>query len=93
MDDPLFEACRLFKKTSANGHTYLVGRMGGVRVLVMANRQRQGDDDATHTLLFSRATRREAAPKSEAPKSEAPPLRRPNGKSEGNRIEDDPLPF
>ena len=67
---PLIPACRLWEKQSAAGHSYLVGRLGGLRVLVMVNKERDGDGDATHVLLITAApdssavqeTKREAAP-------------------------------
>lgn len=42
---------RLWERTSAKGTTYLAGRLGAARVLVMPNRDRQGDDDPTHLLM------------------------------------------
>jgi hypothetical protein len=52
---PLLPACRLWEKTSARGTTYLVGRWGGVKVLIMPNRDRQVDDEPTHMLLLTEA--------------------------------------
>lgn len=31
MTAPMFPACKLQERTSANGNRYMVGRMGGVR--------------------------------------------------------------
>jgi hypothetical protein len=50
---PMLTAAKLWERTSSKGTTYFAGRLGGVRVLVMPNRDRQGDDDATHVLLFA----------------------------------------
>jgi len=50
---------RPWERTSAKGNTYLAGRLGAARVLVMANRDRQGDDDATHVLMLAEAGERE----------------------------------
>ncbi len=47
----LIRAARLWAKTSAKGQPYMVGRMGGLRVLVMPNRDKQTDKDPTHWLL------------------------------------------
>jgi hypothetical protein len=52
---PLIPACRLWKKQSAAGQSYLAGRLGGLRVLVMANKERQSDQDHTHVLLITAA--------------------------------------
>jgi hypothetical protein len=48
------------QKTSVKGGQYLTGRLGGVKVLVMENRDRKGDDDPSHILYFA-----EAAPRQE----------------------------
>jgi hypothetical protein len=54
---PLITACRLWKKQSGKGHTYLVGRMGGLRVLIMA--KKDGEGDHTHVLLVGAAENNE----------------------------------
>ena len=47
---------RLWKKTSAtSGKEYFVGRLGGVKVLLMENRDYQGGEDATHVLMVAEA--------------------------------------
>lgn len=51
---------RLWERTSAKGNTYLTGRLGAARVLVMQNRDRQGDNDATHLLMVAEIGEREA---------------------------------
>lgn len=50
---------RLWERTSARGNAYLSGRLGSARVLVMPNRDRQGDDDASHVLMLAEAGERE----------------------------------
>lgn len=50
---------RLWLKQSAKGGNYLSGRLGAARVLVMPNRDKQGDDDATHLLLLAETGERE----------------------------------
>jgi hypothetical protein len=52
-DAPLIPACRLWEKTSAAGNSYLLGRLGWLRVLVLQNRDRQGEDDASHVLVVT----------------------------------------
>jgi hypothetical protein len=52
---PPIPACKLWERTSAGGHRYLMGRLGGLRVLVFENRDRQAAGDATHVLLFAQA--------------------------------------
>jgi hypothetical protein len=52
---PLLKAAGLWAKTSVKGGQYLTGRLGGVKVLVMENRDRQSDDDPSHHLFFVEA--------------------------------------
>jgi hypothetical protein len=35
---PLLQAAKLWQRTSARGTTYMSGRLGGVRVVIMPNR-------------------------------------------------------
>ncbi len=56
----LLKAAKLWSKTSKNGNDYLVGRLGGVKVLVMENRDRQSENDPTHFLFFAEAPDRTA---------------------------------
>ena len=59
---PMLKAGGLWAKTSAKGGRYLTGRLGGVKVLIMANRDRQSDDDPSHILYFVEgADRRQGA--------------------------------
>ncbi|MEM1149459.1 MAG: hypothetical protein AAGI03_02740 [Pseudomonadota bacterium] len=37
--------CKLWKKTSGAGNDYLVGRMGGARVLLFFNDRKSGDSE------------------------------------------------
>jgi hypothetical protein len=55
---PMLKAAGLWAKTSVKGGQYLTGRLGGVKVLVMENRDRQGDDDPSHILYFTEASDR-----------------------------------
>jgi hypothetical protein len=52
---PRLKAGGLWAKTSAKGGRYLAGRLGGVKVLILANRDRQSDDDPSHHLFFVEA--------------------------------------
>jgi hypothetical protein len=52
---PMLKAAGLWQKTSVKGGQYLTGRLGGVKVLVMENRDRQSDDDPSHHLFFVEA--------------------------------------
>jgi hypothetical protein len=105
---PLFPACRLWERTSERGNRYLVGRWGGVKVLVMPNRDRAGDDDATHVLLITEAAQpmAQAAAAARPGAHPAPAQRQQRGPSRrrdvakarlagraAEPIADDPLPF
>ncbi|MCK8788312.1 hypothetical protein M0638_28575, partial [Roseomonas sp. NAR14] len=54
----LLPACRLYVKTSAKGERYLMGRLGGLRVLIMPKR---ADDEGehSHNLLLGEAGQRD----------------------------------
>jgi hypothetical protein len=52
---PLLPACKLYQKTSANGRGYLIGRLGGLRVLIMPKRDNE-EGEHTHNLLLSEAS-------------------------------------
>jgi hypothetical protein len=70
-------ACRLWEKTSAKGNRYLIGRLGGVRVMVLQNTRPEPGDTPTHTLMFAEApaydgARGQAAP-AEAQQHDGPP--------------------
>ena len=54
-NSPLIKAAGLWAKTSVKGGQYLTGRLGGVKVLVMENRDRKSDDDPSHHLFFVEA--------------------------------------
>jgi hypothetical protein len=54
-NSPMLKAAGLWAKTSVKGGQYLTGRLGGVKVLVMENRDRKTDDDPSHHLFFVEA--------------------------------------
>jgi hypothetical protein len=51
----MLKACRLWEKTSANNRKYLVGRWGGLRVLILENGERGAAGKADFHLLFAEA--------------------------------------
>jgi hypothetical protein len=55
---PMLKTGGLWAKTSAKGGRYLTGRLGGVKVLILANRDRQSDNDPSHILYFVEGTGR-----------------------------------
>jgi hypothetical protein len=52
---PRLKASGLWAKTSAKGGRYLIGRLGGLKVLILANRDHQNDNDPSHHLFFVEA--------------------------------------
>jgi len=73
----MIPACRLWEKLSAKGNRYLIGRLGGARVLVMPNTRPESGDDSTHTLFFTDAPQRsQAAPAEPSHPAPAPVQRR-----------------
>jgi len=103
----MFQAAKLWERTSAKGDRYLVGRMGGVRVLVMLNKRRDGDGDASHVLMFTEAPAYDGARAQAAPAEPAEPShatapangrahrngKRPRLVGEDEPLIDDPVPF
>jgi hypothetical protein len=51
---PMLVACKLFPRTSGKGTPYLLGRLGGLRVLIMPRRQDEADKH-THVLMLAEA--------------------------------------
>lgn len=56
----MLPACKLYGRTSAKGAPYLMGRLGGLRVLVMRKRDAEPGDHS-HVLLIAEAPQREGA--------------------------------
>lgn len=57
----MLKAAGLWRKTSAKGNEYFVGRLGGVKVLVLENRDKQSEGDPTHNLFFAEAPAKDGA--------------------------------
>jgi hypothetical protein len=50
---PLLQAARLWEKTSPAGTRYMQGRLGGVRVVILPNRDHaEGDPENSHTHVM-----------------------------------------
>jgi hypothetical protein len=61
-NSPMLKVAPLWQKSSAKGGQYLVGRLGGLKVLILENRDRQSDDDPSHHLFVAEAPdRRQSA--------------------------------
>jgi len=59
---PMLKACGLWEKRSAAGNTYMVGRLAGLRVVILMNKDRTGADDPTHHLFVAAADEVKRAP-------------------------------
>jgi len=53
----MLAACKLYSRTSSAGRPYLVGRLGGLRILILPRREGEAGDHS-HTLLFAEAPQR-----------------------------------
>lgn len=65
----LLKAAGLWRRTSAKGNEYFAGRLGGIKVVILENRERASDDDPTHILFFADG---QGAPKSAAADARPP---------------------
>jgi hypothetical protein len=89
----LLQAARLWERTSAKGTRYMSGRLGGVKVVIMPNRDFIEGDTAnshTHIVYFQDGSASAPMPTEHAP---AEPRERPRRAAPGGGIEDDPVPF
>src|SRR5258705_10109886 len=53
--NPSFPACKLYKKTSAKGNVYFVGRWGGARVTLLLSNETAEDGGEVWNLMLSEA--------------------------------------
>jgi hypothetical protein len=60
-NESMLKAAPLWTKSSAKGGQYLTGRLGGVKVLILENRDRQNNDEPSHHLFFVEAQPRQGA--------------------------------
>jgi hypothetical protein len=72
---PRLKAGGLWAKTSAKGGRYLTGRLGGVKVLILANKDRQSENDPSHILYFVDGEQRRQGPQERGVGLQAPKTR------------------
>ena len=53
---PMLKAAGLWKRTSQRGADYFAGRLGGVKIVILENRDRKAENDPTHWLWFTEPT-------------------------------------
>jgi hypothetical protein len=91
----LLQAARLWERTSAKGTRYMSGRLGGVKVVILPNRDHAEDDPLnshTHILYFQDGSATSPRPAERAP-AEPRERSRKAAVPRGGPIDDDPVPF
>jgi hypothetical protein len=92
---PLLQAARLWEKTSGKGTRYMQGRLGGVKLVILPNRDYVEGDPAnshTHNLFFQDGSATAPRPAERVPAAE-PRERAHKAPVRGGPIKDDPVPF
>jgi len=92
----LLQAARLWERTGGREARYMSGRLAGVKVVILPNRDFAEDDPAnshTHILYFQDGSATQPRPAT-AP-AEHPPARetRPRQAARGGQMDDDAVPF
>jgi hypothetical protein len=87
---PMLKAAGLWEKTSAAGNSYLTGRLGGVKVLILENRDRGGDSEPSHHLFFVDGSK-PAEARNAAPARSGYSARRPAAPQRGGSLPNDPV--
>jgi hypothetical protein len=94
---PMLKAGGLWAKTSTKGGRYLSGRLGGVKVLILANRDRQSDNDPGHILYFVEGADRRQGAQDRGGGQRAPQTssqsRRSGSHGQGQRVSDHQAPL
>ena len=98
---PLLQAARLWERTSGKGTRYMSGRPGGVKVLIMPNRDFvEGDpiNRHTHILFFQDGSSTQPGPAEHTSAEQREPGQRERPRKAANpgtrqQIEDDVVPF
>jgi len=52
----MLRAAGLWKRTSQRGADYFAGRLGGVKIVILENQDRQTENDPSHWLCFTEPT-------------------------------------
>ena len=93
---PLLQAAKLWEKTSGKGTRYMQGRLGGVKVVILPNRDHAEDDPLnshTHILYFQDGSATAPRPAERAPTEPRERPRKADRPDNRQQIEDDPVPF
>jgi hypothetical protein len=87
----MLKAAGLWQKTSAKGNDYFVGRLGGVKILILENRDRDTENEPSHHLFFVDGESARTAPNNTTPQR-TPPRRRPAYPAQRRVGTDAPMP-
>jgi hypothetical protein len=97
---PMLKATGLWKRTSANGADYFSGRLGGVKIVILENRDQPVENNPTHWLYFaepanpagSSAQRPDGAHAARRPPKRAPhSMPRQSTRPSGPELPNDPV--
>ena len=94
----LIPACRLWEKTSAAGNRYLIGRMGGVRVMVSRTTVAKAMATTRIRSCSQRppqydGARSQVTPAEPSQPNPNPVRRRAQRGGDKQQMDDDPVPF
>ena len=64
-DAPILHICGLWENVSKAGDTYFTGTWGGVKVLILVNKNPLGEKSPTHTMNFQALSKKEKEVKKE----------------------------
>lgn len=92
----LLQAARLWEKTSGRGTRYMQGRLGGVKVVILPNRDFAANDPAnnhTHTMFFQDGSSTQPRQQAERAPAAEPRERLSKADRPRQQLDDDPVPF
>lgn len=72
---PLVKLAGLWEHVSASGNQYYVGRLGAAKIVILKNRDRQGDQDPSHILFVTEPAGRARTAPEPAPRRRSAPRR------------------
>ncbi len=76
----MLKAAGLWEKLNAKGNRYFVGRLGGAKIVILANGDRAGDNNPTHHLFFAEPSQNGVAARLPSESERPPrPIRRRSG--------------
>jgi hypothetical protein len=92
----LLQAARLWEKTSGKGTRYMSGRLGGVKIVILPNRDYVEGDPAnshTHTMFFQDGSSTQPRQQAERAPVAAPREQPRQADRPRRQLDDDLMPF